>query len=380
MLLGLSGRLRRYFAGGPAVARTTGGGPARLRFRGVLSRRAKPPVRARVIAPQYESIGDEVRVCARLAPARSWAYQLQHIDPAVIAACPADVTVIDSSPDGDWRTAFKPEVVAQMKARPGRGTPHKKLICYMSIGEAEVQRFYWRSDWLRGEHKTKSAPHWLHEPNDQGWSGNWKVRFWEPEWQRTICGAEGCFLDRIIDQGFDGVYHDIIDAYDYWLNDDRGKGRRPSAAGEMVAFVRKIAEHARVTRGRPDFAIIPQNGEGLLTYPAYRASISAIGKEDILFEQIGKANAKPRVSGRREKGGEAGENIEDILANLRLALADRIPILSVEYLADWPEDRGKIEPVVSRMRQLGFIPHIGKRDLGSLSDTRAPLAGDVAVS
>ncbi len=304
-------------------------------------------------------------------PASSWAYQLQHIDAATIAGCPADVVVIDTSPDGDWRNAFTADQVARMKTRQN-GAPNKKLIAYMSIGEAEEQRFYWQGDWVRGGRKTERTPKWLHALNDQGWTGNWKVRFWEPEWQSKIIGEAGCFVDRIIEQGFDGVYLDIIDAYDYWLQSDRDAARRPTAAEEMVAFVARIGEHARRTHGKTDFAIIPQNGEGLLVFPQYRAAISAIGKEDIFFDQFGKANAKPRVRPRPEQGGDHGEGVEDVMGHLRLALADRIPVLSVEYLRDWPDDQPKITTALARMRASGFIPHFGRRDLGSLCATTLP--------
>lgn len=338
------------------------------------------PTRPIAIVPaRREAVGEPLVACPRLMPASSWAYQLQHIDIATIAASPADVAVIDTSPDGDWHSAFTAQQVALMKTRPD-GRPDKKLIAYMSIGEAEEQRFYWQPEWVRNGRKTERAPKWLHALNDQGWTGNWKVRFWEPGWQANIIGANGCFVDRIIDQGFDGVYLDIIDAYDYWLQPERGAGRRPSAAEEMVAFVRRIGEHARVTRGRADFAVIPQNGEGLLVFPQYRACIAAIGKEDILYDQFGKADAKPRVRPRPEHGGDAGEGIEEIMSHLRLALADRIPVLSVEYLRDWPEDQTRIEPALARMRANGLIPHFGRRDLGSLSETTVPLPATIPTS
>ena len=352
----------------------------RLRKRGRASESSQPQApRLKVVPRRLESVVEDVKVCTRLAPARSWAYQLQHIDPKEVAACPADVVVIDTSPDGDWRSAFTPEQVQAMKGRPGWNAAPKKVIAYMSIGEAEEQRFYWRPDWVQNGRKTGKAPRWLHDLNDQGWHGNWKVRFWEPDWQRNICGEANCFLDRIIDQGFDGVYLDIIDAYDYWRSPDRGKGMRPTADEEMVTFVRRIAEHARVKRGKPDFAVIPQNGEGLLVYPQYRAFISAIGKEDILYDQDGQADDK-RVKARPEKGNENREGVDDIMENLRHALADRIPILAVEYLLDRAEDRKKTTAALEKMGQLGLIPHFGARDLGKLSQTILPPASDPLVS
>lgn len=332
----------------------------------------------RITPSRRESSAAPLVVGPRLMPAWSWAYQLQHIDVETIAACPADVAVIDTSPDGDWKAAFTPDQVARMKSRPG-GAPPKKLIAYMSIGEAEEQRFYWQTDWVRSGRKTDKAPKWLHALNDHGWTGNWKVRFWEPDWQKVIVG-EGGFVDRIVAQGFDGVYLDIIDAYDYWLQPERGSGRRPSAAEEMVTFVRRIGERARVARGKADFAVVPQNGEGLLVFPHYRAAISAIGKEDILYDQHGMADQKPRVRRRPDVGGDNGEGVEEIMSHLRLAIADRIPILSVEYLRDWPDDVPKIPDTLRRMREAGLIPHFGKRDLGSLSETTLPETTTVATS
>jgi cysteinyl-tRNA synthetase, unknown class len=327
----------------------------------------RPPRHSTVVPSHRESVGEPIAIGPKLMPATSWAYQLQNIDVATIAACPADVVVIDTSPDGNWREDFTPAQVARMKTRPG-GAPNKKLIAYMSIGEAEEKRFYWHDDWVGGDGKRKTdrAPKWMDALNGQ-WRGNWKVRFWEPAWQANIVGADGCFLDRIIAQGFDGVYLDIIDAYDYWMERERGAGMRPSADAEMVAFVRRICDHARNTRGCREFAVIPQNGEGLLAFPQYRAAISAIGKEDILFDQAGHVDNNPRVKPRPDNG------IEEIMGYLRLALADRIPILSVEYLRDRPEDRSKIAPTLTRMRAAGLIPHFGERALRTLSETTPPL-------
>jgi cysteinyl-tRNA synthetase len=48
------------------------------------------------------------------------------------------------------------------------------------------------------------------------WKGNYKVRYWEPSWQELILGKEDAYLDKILKTGFDGVYLDIIDAFDYF--------------------------------------------------------------------------------------------------------------------------------------------------------------------
>lgn len=83
------------------------------------------------------------------------------------------------------------------------------VVAYLSIGEAEVYRDYFEGEWIA------NPPAWLAAENPQ-WRGNYKVRFWDPEWQAILFGSPGASLDRIIAAGFDGVYLDIVDAFEYF--------------------------------------------------------------------------------------------------------------------------------------------------------------------
>ena len=83
------------------------------------------------------------------------------------------------------------------------------VIAYMSIGEAEDYRYYWDPAW------ESDPPAWLAGENPD-WPGNYKVRYWMDGWQDIIFGDEDTYLDRIIKAGFDGVYLDIIDAFEYF--------------------------------------------------------------------------------------------------------------------------------------------------------------------
>ena len=56
---------------------------------------------------------------------------------------------------------------------------------------------------------------WIEADNPE-WGGNYKVHYWDGEWQSLIYGNENAYLDRIVDAGFDGVYLDIIDAFEYF--------------------------------------------------------------------------------------------------------------------------------------------------------------------
>lgn len=93
----------------------------------------------------------------------------------------------------------------QDKANGGK----RLVVCYMSIGEAEDYRYYWKSTWKRGN------PEWLYKENPD-WEGNYKVKYWMDEWKLIIFGNENAYLDKILNVGFDGVYLDIIDAFEYF--------------------------------------------------------------------------------------------------------------------------------------------------------------------
>jgi len=83
------------------------------------------------------------------------------------------------------------------------------VLAYLSIGEAEDYRPYWKAVWKA------APPPWLHAENPD-WPGNYKVRYWMEDWQRLLMGGEGSRLHRIVEAGFDGVYLDIIDAFEYF--------------------------------------------------------------------------------------------------------------------------------------------------------------------
>ncbi|MEE8555773.1 MAG: endo alpha-1,4 polygalactosaminidase, partial [bacterium] len=82
-------------------------------------------------------------------------------------------------------------------------------IAYMSIGEAENFRYYWQSSW------DNNRPDWMDKPNPE-FPDDFKVRYWDPDWQAIVFGNAGSYLEKILAAGFDGVYLDIVDGYEYW--------------------------------------------------------------------------------------------------------------------------------------------------------------------
>ena len=118
-----------------------------------------------------------------------------------------DVFILDLFVSG---VSLTKEEVASLQIKPDGN--RRLVLAYMSIGEAETYRFYWQSSW------TNQPPDWLLDENPD-WPGNFKVRYWHPDWQALIYGSASSYADRIITAGFDGVYLDLIDAYEYFETD-----------------------------------------------------------------------------------------------------------------------------------------------------------------
>ena len=97
--------------------------------------------------------------------------------------------------------------VETLQTKPGGG--RRLVLAYLSIGEAEDYRHYWREAW------EEAPPPFVAEENPD-WPGNYKVRYWHQAWKALLFGSRESYLDRILHIGFDGVYLDIIDAYESW--------------------------------------------------------------------------------------------------------------------------------------------------------------------
>ena len=77
-----------------------------------------------------------------LAAAKSWGYQLQKFDPDTLAASPHDMLVIDYSRDGKAARALTPEEVDKIRVKPDGA--RRIVLAYLSIGEAQTYRYYWK--------------------------------------------------------------------------------------------------------------------------------------------------------------------------------------------------------------------------------------------
>ena len=110
---------------------------------------------------------------------KSWVYWLDSINPEEISNTDYDLAVIDYSVDGSESGRFSKNQIEKLKIKPDGG--RRYILAYMSIGEAENYRYYWNEKWL------ETKPAWLDKENPD-WKGNYKVRYWNKDWQRIIFG------------------------------------------------------------------------------------------------------------------------------------------------------------------------------------------------
>jgi cysteinyl-tRNA synthetase len=222
-----------------------------------------------------------------------------------LASSDRDLFIIDYSFSGSDNDKWWKSELDKIRA----GKKGRKIVSYISIGEAEDYRYYWKED---------KIPSYICKMNPE-WKGNYKVRYWEKEWQNLILE----YISTIIKQGFDGIYLDIIDAYQYyeydstekeWIDNRKNPDTGNSYRQDMINWVGRISEYSK--KIKPGFMIIPQNGSGLLNYHEYIKHIDGIGIEDLYTD----GNKK------QEK-----EHTKSVLKDLEFMTQNDKPVFIVEY-------------------------------------------------
>ena len=255
--------------------------------------------------------------CAESNPT-SFAYILQadsfaKTKPAVVAklkGCGRDWIVLDATFTGD--TPWEQMDLDTIRS----GKAGRKVVAYLSIGEAEDYRSYWQSDWASNGKRTAAAPVWLGIENPE-WKGNYQVKYWSADWQKLMLPA----IDDAMARGFDGVYLDIVDAFqtyeqgaDGCLDDRMNPETKQTYRRDMVDWVKALSARARAKN--PTALVIPQNGSQLVADKDFVEVISAQGIEDLF------------TNGKKL---QPASHTDEILGHLKtLALAKK-PVLLIEY-------------------------------------------------
>ena len=196
------------------------------------------------------------------------------------------------------------------------GKTGRKVVAYLSIGEAEDYRPYWQSEWVSNGRRTAAAPVWLRIENPE-WKGNYQVKYWSADWQKLVLPA----IDDAMARGFDGVYLDIVDGFqtyeqgaDGYPDDRMNPETKQTYRRDMVNWVKAIAARARAKD--PAALVIPQNGSQLVAHKDFVEVISAQGIED-LFTNGNKL--------------QPTSHTDEILGHLKTLASAKKPVLLIEY-------------------------------------------------
>ncbi len=263
-------------------------------------------------------------------PRVMWMYQLQNASPTEISKTEYELVVIDYSYDGTEEGEYTQEEIGIIK------DSGKIVIAYLSIGEAENYRFYWKEEW------NTQKPEWILEENEE-WPGNFAVEYWREEWKNILSE----YIKRIANQDFDGLYLDKVDSFEYIA----GKNilSENEAAKRMKELVEFVAEEFR--KYKKDGIIILQNGERIIEYqPDVAKIVNGWVVEDMFFYET---QALPRSW------------TDERLAYLNQVKGDMEYLLCVDYVDDGSEseeNKERIKTFIQKSLENGFSPYVAYDD------------------
>lgn len=259
----------------------------------------------------------------------NWAYWLDSPDLAKLQKSSFELLVIDYSADGSAKKAFSAQQIERLR----NSACQRRVVAYLSIGQAESYRGYWQKGWRQ------DMPEWLRMP-DPDWDQNYWVNYWDPHWQQVLFR----YIDAIIAAGFDGLYLDRVDAYE-----------EQYAAGhqdDMVQYVSAIAHYARSRSALgDDFGIIVQNAEALaLEYPDYVRMVTGIAREEVYV----RATDEPTSEMEQRQ-------VERYLDLFRQQSRGQL-VLTVDYASE----QALIKDAYERARARSYIPYVTDVELDRL--------------
>jgi len=224
---------------------------------------------------------------------------LQGVDTEKISELSSDLVIIDYSFDGSADKELTKEDVNIIR-RSG-----KKVFAYLSVGEAEDYRFYWKDEYYY------NPPEWIYKENPN-WPGNYMVRYWHSEWQNIVFE----YLKRIMDKDFDGVFLDTVDTYVEFADKDSNY----DYSRLMINFLNKIILLSCDVRCT-DFYIVLNNSEDL------------VFKDKFLFDNVSGFIAESVYT----DGSDNYQSDKDITrreSNLIQLQRKKKCIMLIEYLKD----------------------------------------------
>jgi uncharacterized protein (TIGR01370 family) len=211
--------------------------------------------------------------------------------------------------------------------------PGRKVLGYVSVGEAEQTRNYFDRVKTQG----------LFAGENENWPGSFFVDVRDRRWTEQVL----TLVRATIQQGFLGVFLDTVDDAEYLEDKDPR-----SYAGMKDAMARLILE---VRRAFPDIPIAVNRGYAIL--PQIDGSIDYVLGESVRTDYDFTTKAYRRVP---------EDLYREQVATLKAAKV-RNPKLTILMLDYWePGDAAGIKRVYQEQRANGFIPYVATLKLDQL--------------
>lgn len=287
-----------------------------------------------------------------------WAYQIQdqyeNDNIQKLAASRYDLLVIDQTRSIKGEEDYDDKADVSLLKNSSNSSGGKKIVvCYIDVGEAESYRWYWQKSWQIGD------PDWIVAEDPDGWDENYPVKFWRKEWKNIM---KKC-LDRIIEDGYDGIYLDWLEIYSFEPVAEAAKAEDLDVRLELVKFVRELSQHAHLKN--PDFLLIAQNAAELGEFPEYVKLFDAIAQEAIWYDGGGDPDTE-------EQPGDVpldSYDSEGYVNHLEDWQALGKPVFNVEYA----QKPANAQRAYRLGEEHGFKTYVTLRSLDAL--TKTPLPG-----
>jgi cysteinyl-tRNA synthetase len=294
---------------------------------------------------------------------KSWAYQIQGLDEegAVDALADSDYDLIVVEPTRSVEGSEDFDTAGMVARLHSEG---KLVLAYLDFGEAEDYRTYWGDDWVAPTADQPGEPDFLITVDPDGWSGNYPVAFWDERWKDIVIHDENSLMNMVLDDGFDGVYLDWIEAY---LDETVVAAAGPlgiDPAQEMVAFVQDIAQYGRERTHK--FLVIPQNAAELAQeVPEYLQTIDGLAQENLSFR--GEADTD---WGDPESGDipTTPDDQEYLLELFDLYLEAGLPLFCADYALQQPN----VQAAYAAARDADCLGYVSQTPLSRLTQTPPP--------
>lgn len=298
----------------------------------------------------------------RLAAVKRWACQIAGLtmEGAVqaLVASPFDLLVLEPTRTQKQHAGFDGKgLVGRLHATKGEAGRARLVLARVSAGQAESSRDYWLDDWVAPSENGPGSPDFLVCKDPDGRDGSYPVAYWDPGWKKILLGV----VDRVIADGYDGVYLERVEVF---LNTDvkqRAVGDGVDPAVEMIKLVGEVRRHARARRA--GFLVAAQNGTELVRgHPEYLRAIDAIAQEQIFFD--GKTDAEwddPEACDVRVPGsGPYGRRF--YIRRLEPYRAAGLPVLNIEYACE----PANVREAYSLSARQGYLTYVSRRPLDRL--------------